>query len=235
MIRSSMGPARSQRRLVWLAVTCESSTRSKSGCRQTVFGWMLIRPSSFGLAQVTSLEISTCRRSIQSCRLPMLWTISESTLTQNWLWSVRLANFAKFAIFTCIVYARCVNRWFMPSSQVKLITATAFFTDLIRIFSSASVHAEFGRSLGSEHSKVQRNLGCIEFKIVLLVWHCLVGLAPEYLMQLCHPVSSAAGRQKATSSFLVSDSEHLVSELLLSWALSFGTCFHWTLDNLVTI
>ena len=38
MIRSSMGPARSQRQLIWLAVPCASSTRSKSGCRQTVFG-----------------------------------------------------------------------------------------------------------------------------------------------------------------------------------------------------
>ena len=35
----------------------------------------------------------------------------------------------------------------------------------------------------------------IEFKIVLLVRHCLVGAAPEYLMELCRPVSSAAGRQ----------------------------------------
>ena len=63
MIRSSMGPARSQRRLVWLAVPCASSTRSKSGCRQTVFGRMLIGLSSFGWAQVTSSESATCRRS----------------------------------------------------------------------------------------------------------------------------------------------------------------------------
>ena len=81
MIRSSMGPARYQRRLVWLAVPCALSTRSKFGCRQTIFGWMLIRPSSFGWAQVTSSESATCRRSIQSCRLPMFWTFSESTLT----------------------------------------------------------------------------------------------------------------------------------------------------------
>ena len=35
---SAMGPARSQRRLIWLAVPCASSTRSKSGYRQTIFG-----------------------------------------------------------------------------------------------------------------------------------------------------------------------------------------------------
>ena len=40
----------------------------------------------------------------------------------------------------------------------------------------------------------------IEFKIVLLVRHCLVGTAPEYLMELCRPVSSAAGRQSLRSA-----------------------------------
>ena len=40
----------------------------------------------------------------------------------------------------------------------------------------------------------------IEFKIVLLVRHCLVGAAPEYLMELCRPVSSAAGRQSLWSA-----------------------------------
>ena len=35
----------------------------------------------------------------------------------------------------------------------------------------------------------------IEFKIALMVRHCVVGTAPEYLKELCHPVSSAVGRQ----------------------------------------
>ena len=35
----------------------------------------------------------------------------------------------------------------------------------------------------------------IDFKIALMVRHCLVGAAPEYLMELCHPVGSAVGRQ----------------------------------------
>ena len=39
----------------------------------------------------------------------------------------------------------------------------------------------------------------IEFKIVLLVRHCLVGAAPDYLMELCRPVSSAAGRESLRS------------------------------------
>ena len=40
----------------------------------------------------------------------------------------------------------------------------------------------------------------IEFKIVLLVRHCRSGAAPEYLMELCRPVSSAAGRQSLLSA-----------------------------------
>jgi len=75
------------------------------------------------------------------------------------------------------------------------------------------LQSAFGRSFGSEHRKVQQNLGAIrdelhwlpigkriEFKIVLLVRHCLVGVAPEYLMELCHPVSSAIGRQSLRSA-----------------------------------
>ena len=35
----------------------------------------------------------------------------------------------------------------------------------------------------------------IDFKIALMVRHCLAGAAPEYLMELCHHVGSAVGRQ----------------------------------------
>ena len=35
----------------------------------------------------------------------------------------------------------------------------------------------------------------IQFKIALLVRHCIVGAAPEYLTELCRPVSSSSGRQ----------------------------------------
>ena len=35
----------------------------------------------------------------------------------------------------------------------------------------------------------------ITFKIALMVRHCLVGAAPKYLMELCHPVGSAVGWQ----------------------------------------
>ena len=35
----------------------------------------------------------------------------------------------------------------------------------------------------------------IDFKIALMVRHCMVGAALEYLMELCHPVSSAVSRQ----------------------------------------
>ena len=40
----------------------------------------------------------------------------------------------------------------------------------------------------------------IEFEIILLVRHCLVGAAPEYLMELCRPVSSAVGQQSLRSA-----------------------------------
>ena len=40
----------------------------------------------------------------------------------------------------------------------------------------------------------------IDFKIALLVRHCMVGAALEYLMELCRPVSSAAGRQSLRSA-----------------------------------
>ena len=40
----------------------------------------------------------------------------------------------------------------------------------------------------------------IDFKIALMVRHCWVGAAPEYLMDLCHPVGSAVGRQYLRSA-----------------------------------
>ena len=35
----------------------------------------------------------------------------------------------------------------------------------------------------------------IDFKIAFMVRHCLVGAAPEYLMEQCYPAGSAVGRQ----------------------------------------
>ena len=40
----------------------------------------------------------------------------------------------------------------------------------------------------------------IRFKIALLVRHCIVGAAPEYLTELCRPVSSSSGRQSLRSA-----------------------------------
>ena len=40
----------------------------------------------------------------------------------------------------------------------------------------------------------------IRFKIALLVRHCIVGAAPEYLTELCRPVSSSSGRQYLRSA-----------------------------------
>ena len=40
----------------------------------------------------------------------------------------------------------------------------------------------------------------IQFKIALLVRHCIVGAAPEYLTELCRPVSSSSGQQSLRSA-----------------------------------
>ena len=38
------------------------------------------------------------------------------------------------------------------------------------------------------------------FKIALLVRHCIVGAGPEYLTELCRPVSSSSGRKSLRSA-----------------------------------
>ena len=41
---------------------------------------------------------------------------------------------------------------------------------------------------------------CIQFKIALLMRHCIVGAPPEYLTELCRPVSLSSGRQSLRSA-----------------------------------
>src|SRR6218665_3008655 len=40
----------------------------------------------------------------------------------------------------------------------------------------------------------------IFYRVAVLVWHCLIGIAPVYLQQLCRPVSTLDGCQ-ALGSF----------------------------------
>ena len=82
----------------------------------------------------------------------------------------------------------------------------------------------------------------IRFKIALLVRHCIVGGAPEYLTEICRPVSSSSGRQSLRSAsrvvislFRDSDYEDLATELLLSLGPMCGTLFRPRSDNRVTI
>ena len=95
----------------------------------------------------------------------------------------------------------------MPSSQEELITATASFTDPILldrlqavVNSAARLVLNIAKFSGIS-AAIRDDLHWlpirkrIEFKIVLLV-----GAAPEYLMELCRPVSSAAGRQSLRSA-----------------------------------
>src|SRR6218665_1397992 len=40
----------------------------------------------------------------------------------------------------------------------------------------------------------------IFYRVAVLVWHCLFGIAPVYLQELCRPVSTLVGRQALRSS-----------------------------------
>src|SRR6218665_2367204 len=40
----------------------------------------------------------------------------------------------------------------------------------------------------------------IIYKVAVLVWHCLIGIVPVYLQELCRPVSTLVGRQALRSS-----------------------------------
>ena len=82
----------------------------------------------------------------------------------------------------------------------------------------------------------------IQFKIALLVRHCIVGAAPEYLIELCRPVSSSSGRQSLRSAsrgdlivprFRLRRSGY--TGFLLSLGPTCGTRFRPKLDNRVTI
>ena len=42
--------------------------------------------------------------------------------------------------------------------------------------------------------------GRIRYKIALLVRHCIAGMAPEYLVELCRPVCLSTGRQSLRSA-----------------------------------
>src|SRR6218665_3683318 len=40
----------------------------------------------------------------------------------------------------------------------------------------------------------------IFYRVAVLVWHCFIGIAPIYLLELCSPVSTLVGRQALRSS-----------------------------------
>ena len=40
----------------------------------------------------------------------------------------------------------------------------------------------------------------IFYRVAVLVWHCLIGFAPVYLQELCHPVSTLVGCQAVRSA-----------------------------------
>ena len=72
------------------------------------------------------------------------------------------------------------------NSAARLVLSISKFSNI-----SAAIHDEL------HWLPIRRR---IDFKIALMVRHCMVGTAPEYLMELCHPVCSAVGRQYLQSA-----------------------------------
>ena len=145
------------------AVPCASSTRSKSGCHQTVFGWMLIRPSSFGWAQVTSSESVTCRRSIQSCRPSIVvnnlgvYLDSELTLGRQ---VSKLCQVCYFHLHRL----RTVHR--SLSKECLRTLVHAFVTSWVD-HCNGLLYGSYSYLLDRLQFKVQRNLGCNPWRATL--------------------------------------------------------------------
>ena len=150
------------------------------------------------------------------------WTILESTWTQGSSWIVRWANYVKFARLSPASVANSASiahqgiGYSDISPRLHYESGRSLQRSPVQVSFLSSRQAsvrvdtvELGRSAGPEHPQVQPHISAairnelhwlpirrrIDFKIALMVRHCLVGAAPEYLMELCHPVGSAVGRQ----------------------------------------
>ena len=107
--------------------------------------------------------------------LRRLQTVRRS-LTKELLLSLRVGSIT--ATVSCSVYFRLQS---VLNSAARLVLNIPKFSNI-----SAAIRDEL------HWLPIRRR---IDFKIALMVRHCLVGAAPEYLMELCHPVGSAVGRQ----------------------------------------
>ena len=163
-------------------------------------------------APATSLEDVICRPSAPSCSRATSWTILEFTWTQGSSWIVRWANYVKLLSPASVANSASIAHQGIAthiSPRLRYESGRSLQRSSVRVsfLSSrqASVRVELGRSADPEHPQVQQHISCHprraplasnqEIKIALMVRHCLVGAAPEYLMELCHPVGSAVGRQ----------------------------------------
>src|SRR6218665_3568120 len=52
-------------------------------------------------------------------------------------------------------------------------------------------------------------------RVVVLVWHCLLGIAPVYLQELCRPISTLVGRR----GFRSSSDDKLLIPCVSTWAV----------------
>ena len=102
--------------------------------------------------------------------------------------STRAVAAPMHVLMTIIIHVPGCFEWISPrptsivlNSAARLISGVPKFDSV-----SAAIRNELHRLPIQKH---------IRFKIALLVRHCIVGAAPEYLTELCRPVSSSSGRQ----------------------------------------
>ena len=222
MIRSSMGPARSQRRLVWLAVLCASSTRSKSGCLsnrlrlnadKTQFIWL---GTGHFLGKRDMQAIDTILSSTDVVNNLGVYLDSELTLERQ---VSKLCQVCYFHLRRLRTVRRSLSKECLRTLVHAFVTSRVDHCNGL-LYGSYSYLLDRLQSVLNSAARLVLNIAKfsgisaairdelhwlpirkrIEFKIVLLVRHCLVGAAPEYLMELCRPVSSAAGRQSLRSA-----------------------------------
>ena len=114
--------------------------------------------------------------------------VSPSTLAMDIIHNGAL--YKLFFELNWIKYSNCP--WLWESRCLTLAIIPIFFLSKI-LFDSVSATIRDEPHLLPIGKRIQ-------FKIALLVRHCIVGVAPEYLIETCCPVSSSSGRQSLHSA-----------------------------------
>ena len=166
---------------------------------------MPTKPSSSGWAPATSFEDVTCRPSAPSCSRALSWTVyPDSGLVMDRRVS-KLCQVSYFNLRLLRTVRRSLTKEIAThtSPRIQYASGQSLHGSPVRVsfLSSrqASVRVDLDRSAGPGRPNVQPDIKChprraslasnlrrIDFKIALMVCHCLVGYAPEYPMELCH-------------------------------------------------